>query len=554
MEGGAALGIVAAGIAIAVIVAVVCTLRRRKVYKTLAEREDEIVAQRRESRRVRDELEQVQKQLRESRRVNEERAAAAQRAADSAAGPAAQRATLRGRESESHFPSEGDDDGSHKLTGVVKRGNSRIHRRKSSLRHKEKTDKAFAKLDADGNGTLDEMEFKSVCMKDFEGSAAGQVAASLDIAKLFEMLDEDMSGDIEVKELRHALRHSPEAMALASKFDALHDFVEAAELKNKKVEFKKLFKSLDGDGSGALDFDELKAVCMGGEHASPEATEENLHKLFDLCDEDHGGTVDCHELRHVLKKNKDALALALHFPALTHLVELAAARAGKAKHKKKRKASAAVKRKMSIRSGKSMRGKMKRKGTLKSVGEAVEAGNRLSRKRKGSRRGSGGGSGGAVKTKSGRTVNNTGRRSLVKKHAKGMSDDRRASVAALAANLGKAKGPGIASTGSQMKMTVLDPKSARRGSVVPTAAPAIGGGGSGRTSSHARWMALKKSKSNFTHGRRKKTFRQVSRQLSMLMADANTDSKWEKKVDPKTKKPYWVHKLTGKSVWEDPTK
>ena len=262
-----------------------------------------------------------------------------------------------------------------------------MRRRKSSIRRCDKAAAAFARIDADGNGSLNEEEFKAVCLKGFEnGSAAGRVVAEKDAGRLFALLDEDMSGDIEVKELKHALRHSPEAMALASHFDALHEFVESATMKNRKEEFKQLFKGLDADGSGALDFDELKAVCLGAHDSPAEATEENLRKLFDLCDEDHGGTIDCHELRHVLKKDPAARTVAAHFPALTHLVELAAARAGKAKHKKKRKMTAALKRKLSKQ--KTSRALMSR---FKGAVESVEAAGRMGgakgkRKRKGVKR------------------------------------------------------------------------------------------------------------------------------------------------------------------------
>ena len=87
----------------------------------------------------------------------------------------------------------------------------------------------------------------------------------------------------------------------------------------------------------------------------------------------------------------------------------------------------------------------------------------------------------------------------------------------------------------------------------------MGGGSKKKSSKRNRWAKVRQSRQagKFAKAagmaKRKQTFRQVSRQLSAKMAEAGGDSKWEKKTDPKSKRPYWVHKLTKKSVWKDPT-
>ena len=225
--------------------------------------------------------------------------------------------------------------------------------RRSSRKHRDKAWKdAMSDLDAEGNGELDFEAFKAACgHHDGVYNAEDQEAS---IRTLFDLLDEDLSGSVDVQEIAHSLRHNVEALDLAKHFGALHKFVELATIKSRRKEFKEAFKRLDASGNGELDYEAFKAVC--DHDGSDEDTD--VKALFDLIDEDHGGSIDVHEMLHVLKHNPAARELAKCFESLHTFVELSAGR----KHKKKRKMS--DKRKRSI---------LKRKHSAHSVHSAAES-------------------------------------------------------------------------------------------------------------------------------------------------------------------------------------
>ena len=208
--------------------------------------------------------------------------------------------------------------------------------------------KAFAKLDGDGNGELSEQEFVEVCLGD--NAKAADVA---EVKKLFSLLDEDHSGTLSCGELGHVLHSNKEAKKLAKNYAALHDLVHLShgrrhhkpkrrkrdktgkgaadkdKAKGKKrhshhdVAARRFtaFQALDANGDGALDYDEFFAVCGGHEQDA-----DKVRKLFDLLDEDHGGTLEVEEIGHALEHDRAAAELAKTFEALHDLVDLSAAR------------------------------------------------------------------------------------------------------------------------------------------------------------------------------------------------------------------------------------
>ena len=110
---------------------------------------------------------------------------------------------------------------------------------------------AFAKLDSDGNGTLDKEEFITVCVGDSKDKKA-----RADATELFGLLDEDHSGSINCGEIGHALRANKKAEKLAMGYQALHDLVHMAHGRkhhtHKHHDDKKrasMFHKLDANGA-----------------------------------------------------------------------------------------------------------------------------------------------------------------------------------------------------------------------------------------------------------------------------------------------------------------
>lgn len=257
------------------------------------------------------------------------------------------------------------------------------HRRRlsSSTKRRDRWAEAFSKVDHDGNGLLSYGEFMAVCMSGHQGSAMARVLAEKEATTLFDLLDENKNGSIDLHELRHALQHNEQACGLACRFGALHDLVEAAELKHQKEAFRAAVRGLSADGGGHLGFGALRAACCG--NGSGDDDDADLRELFALVDADHDETLDAHELSACLRHDERARALAGRFPALRALVGLADARkhrhkSSHHKHKLKRKASAAVM--VKIKARKSARhkehsrrrrsssgGRRKRKGTMHTI-------------------------------------------------------------------------------------------------------------------------------------------------------------------------------------------
>ena len=237
----------------------------------------------------------------------------------------------------------------------IKKMSRRVRKRRSSLTVSDHSAMAWSNamqgLDVDGDGLLDLEEFEAVCKHGIVPGAVRDAAAQeAEIRELFGMLDEDGSGKVDVKELAHALKND-RAMNLAKNYTSLHKFVELVELKNKKKEFKKAFKAVDENGDGELCMKEFKAVCniTSENYDSNEANA--CRRLFELLDEDGGGTIDVREMSHALRYNEEAIRIAKSFDSLQTFVSLSEAR------KKKKKAISAA-RKSRIKQRKSMRRSM----------------------------------------------------------------------------------------------------------------------------------------------------------------------------------------------------
>jgi hypothetical protein len=78
---------------------------------------------------------------------------------------------------------------------------------------------------------------------------------------------------------------------LAAGFSQYAMGAEAAS-QQRRQQLSAAFKAIDTDGSGSLDFAEIKAAF---EKAGDKLSDDELKKLFDLVDKDHSGSIDFEE-------------------------------------------------------------------------------------------------------------------------------------------------------------------------------------------------------------------------------------------------------------------
>ena len=106
-------------------------------------------------------------------------------------------------------------------------GSHAKHKRKYSNANKAKLlSQAMAKIDANGDGSLDVDEFLAACAP----SNGDREAAA---RQLFALIDEDRSGAVDVHELGHVLSTDAAARKLADGFDSLHELVSIAQKKKR---------------------------------------------------------------------------------------------------------------------------------------------------------------------------------------------------------------------------------------------------------------------------------------------------------------------------------
>lgn len=125
----------------------------------------------------------------------------------------------------------------HSLKGATDAivGERRLSRaRRHSHRSSVTPEAAFAKIDANGDGSLDRDEFAAACGEDGDAETIG---------KLFQLLDENSDGTVDVRELCHALKFSDEARELASTFDGLKEIVKVSTQRKKRGKSSRKSKS-----------------------------------------------------------------------------------------------------------------------------------------------------------------------------------------------------------------------------------------------------------------------------------------------------------------------
>merc|ERR1712153_65435 len=105
-----------------------------------------------------------------------------------------------------------------------------------------------------------------------------------EVREAFGLFDADASGEIDVRELKAAMRSL------------------GFEVKNE--ELKKMVSDIDGDGNGTIDFAEFLAMMTGkmGEKDSREDIEkEEMQDMIAQADRDGSGEINCDEFYRTMK-------------------------------------------------------------------------------------------------------------------------------------------------------------------------------------------------------------------------------------------------------------
>ena len=122
------------------------------------------------------------------------------------------------------------------------------------------------------------------------------------------------------KSLKGAANIVKDAERLGGSHRSSHRKRRGSSAHRDQVKVQNAFDKLDSNGDGQLTFEEFKAACGGADGDG------NVRKLFDLLDEDKGGTVDVRELAHALRLSDEARQMAAQYETLQELVKLSSQR------------------------------------------------------------------------------------------------------------------------------------------------------------------------------------------------------------------------------------
>ena len=117
----------------------------------------------------------------------------------------------------------------HDLAGLAEARQKRHHHHHHHQKNAAARLAAFKKLDANGDGQLDFEEFFQIC------APGGGLQDRDKVRKLFDKLDTDLSGELEVEEMASALHRDHEAHDLARGYDALQELIELSAERHKPV-------------------------------------------------------------------------------------------------------------------------------------------------------------------------------------------------------------------------------------------------------------------------------------------------------------------------------
>eukprot|EP00746_Dinoflagellata_sp_MGD_P005558 gnl/MRDRNA2_/MRDRNA2_110783_c0_seq1.p1 gnl/MRDRNA2_/MRDRNA2_110783_c0~~gnl/MRDRNA2_/MRDRNA2_110783_c0_seq1.p1 ORF type:complete len:920 (+),score=242.14 gnl/MRDRNA2_/MRDRNA2_110783_c0_seq1:99-2858(+) len=160
----------------------------------------------------------------------------------------------------------------------------------------QKIKESFDKVDEDGSGEIEFLEFKQL-MDDMHGNLTVDK-----IRKLFTVFDKDGSGALTCEEFQRILfpesnigGPSPEEEA-AMLLEKIRLGIQKKGTSSEKL--RMIFNQLDRDGSGELEFEEFGKLIEMVHSAIPE---EKLQHLFGMFDKDHQGSIDFDEFKKTLQ-------------------------------------------------------------------------------------------------------------------------------------------------------------------------------------------------------------------------------------------------------------
>jgi len=162
--------------------------------------------------------------------------------------------------------------------------------------HKDQCLAIFEFLDVDRNGVVDRAEFRAG-VNILNSNHLPPDRRIRDPDAVFDLFDEDGSGDIDVSEFRHLLSQS----ALLSDVTKTIGKYQAGILKRNHDMLRTAFKFLDRDGSGEIDFDEFRiGIDLLNKQLQGEGGQlRDAKELFDLLDADGSGSISLDEFSQI---------------------------------------------------------------------------------------------------------------------------------------------------------------------------------------------------------------------------------------------------------------
>eukprot|EP01043_Picozoa_sp_COSAG02_P005658 COSAG02_NODE_155_length_33066_cov_32.167562_2_plen_889_part_00 len=187
-----------------------------------------------------------------------------------------------------------------------------LQRQSDEVIQKEGWKALFELMDQDGGGTLDVEEFTAAVRK--SGVEAKDISDA-DLQATFQAVDDDGSGEVDgdefaawlVKLDKEAERARTKGKALSEKKKAQLECMDA--IRDASEEFvavlgwQKLFEKFDDDGSGGLDAQEFTEVVRSCRISTKEASDEDLLEVFKMIDDDDSGAISATELAEALCKD-----------------------------------------------------------------------------------------------------------------------------------------------------------------------------------------------------------------------------------------------------------
>lgn len=177
-------------------------------------------------------------------------------------------------------------------SAACKEALDRIFKQVSS---KKMAREAFARMDRDGSGSLDETEFRRVMVD------LGVVLTPRQVQEVIKLVDADGDGDVDAEEFLEELWQR--------KFARVRSKFQAASYSKGGQDWARLFHHYDRDNSGELDFDEFRRAIRRDVKVTPAMVpDEELQDMFDHADGSGDGAIDIDEFISMMANNAEEAA------------------------------------------------------------------------------------------------------------------------------------------------------------------------------------------------------------------------------------------------------